>query len=148
DVRAALADRLERPVFARLEKLGHAVSQVEPACGDPHLDPAVRPVGDHLRGAGAPTVGRAPRRKQWLHRLEQSLPMREVDGAAIVRIDERQIPKLRALVEVGNTRRADLQRELGEGIDHAGSSYSLLKRHEGGKKALRAASAERLLDEG
>src|SRR5436309_13551668 len=84
DMRAALADRLERTVRARQTELGSLISQVEPARGDPHLDSAVRPLPDHLGNAGAAIVAGASWRKQWLHRLEQSPPMRKVDGPAIV----------------------------------------------------------------
>src|SRR5271168_1373239 len=42
-----------------------------------------------------------------------------VDGATVVGVNEAEVPKLSALVEVGHSGRGELEDGLGEGIDHA-----------------------------
>ena len=53
-----------------------------------------------------------------------------VNRAAIVGIDERQVPELRALIEVRNAGRGHLDYQLREAVPHAVLGDELLKRPE------------------
>src|SRR6266404_3935385 len=78
----------DRLVAARREELWQGAAQTEHAGDDRLLDMTVPPVGERRPDAGC---------------RQACLPAGEVDGPAIVGIDQAEIPVFRALVEIGNT---------------------------------------------
>src|SRR5438445_5128384 len=64
------------------------------------------------------------------HPAQRALADLVVDGPPVVRIDERQVPELGALVEIRNARRGDLQHYLRERIVHADFGDSPLELEE------------------
>ena len=53
-------------------------------------------------------------------RLEELAAQGVIDRAAVIGIDQAEIPELASLVEIGNTGRDGLSRSLGERVDPAG----------------------------
>ena len=51
--------------------------------------------------------------------VQQGLQLRIVDRAPVVRIDQAQVPHLRALIEIGDAGRRDLDERLGQAVPHA-----------------------------
>ena len=73
----------------------------------------------------------------------EQLPARGViDRPPVVGIDEVQIPQLRALVEIRNARRGDLDEQLREAVVDAGFGDTRLERLERLQKCVRPAAVE------
>ena len=56
---------------------------------------------------------------------EQLAALPVINGTAIIRIDEAEVPELGSLVEVGHSGRADLDRELCERVVNAVARHAL-----------------------
>ena len=138
---ASSACRLKRDVLAG-KRLAEAPARGERACRDEHLDPAVPALGEQFRRHGP--VVRVARAQQLVQELST---MGVVDRPAVIRIDEVQVPKLGALVEVGNAGRGDLDHKLGEAIVDPKLCDPCLKRDEGVEKRRRTAGIENRPDE-
>ena len=63
-------------------------------------------------------------------------PVAEVDRPAIVRIDEAEVPQLAALVDVGDTRRGQLQDRLRQAIQHTRDGDLAMKVAKVGEKGI------------
>ncbi len=114
-VAADEADEAAGPRTARDERRvgagegrGAAPSERERALDEPELGCALGGARQHALGHGA--------RRQ----LEERAARLPVDGAAVVRVDEAEIPELAALVEVGDAGRGELQERLRERCGPAG----------------------------
>ena len=80
-------------------------------------------------------------------RLKRGRAMPEVDRPPVVRIDERQIPKLSPLVEVRNSGERQLERELGEAVECADERRALREAAEASDEFARALRIEDCGDE-
>ena len=69
---------------------------------------------------------------------------REIDAPPVVRIHEAQVPRLRALIDVGHSRRGQLQRDLHQAIVHAEPRDAARERSELRQKG---AGRQRSIDE-
>jgi len=78
-------------------------AQVEKRPGQRELGMAVRPVG------AGDAIG--PR--------EQTLTRGKIHRTAVIGVDQRQVPQLRALVEVGHTGNPGLEHELRQTVERA-----------------------------
>lgn len=87
-------------------------SEVEGNVGEVELNPSVLPGSRDLpqKLSGILTV-QSSALFQYL-----SAP-REIDGAAIVRIDHAEVPQFAALIEIGQARRGDFPQRLGERVE-------------------------------
>src|SRR6202011_4395781 len=70
-----------------------------------------------------------------------------VDRPAVVRIDEAEIPQLRALIEIRHSGRGDLDQELREAVVDAELRDALLKRLKLLEKRVRTSPIEHGIDE-
>ncbi len=84
--------------------------------GCEELDPAVFLRLDEPPGEGRQVGGLGDLR---LHGGEELAALREVDGPAVVGIDEAEVPQFGALVEVGHPGRGQLEEGLGQRGVHA-----------------------------
>ena len=101
--------------LARAERRGPAPPQVQGVAGDPQLGEAL--VGPGQQGLG---LERPRRRRGPLAQLgQQGAAEGEVDRAAVVGVDQRQVDELVALVDVGHARQREGQGLLGQGVDPA-----------------------------
>ena len=99
--------QLETPVFVAAQEL-------------PHQGSTIRPGGRSAR----------------LELVEQAVPMGIIHRAAVVRIDQTQVPELRPLIGIGHARGGDLQEGLGKGVEQAAVADALLQDPEVVQEAL------------
>ena len=100
DVRCLLAGSREGGVATALEELGIAAAQRKRARNDPQLRAAVE---RGCRQCAHPRAGVAAGGERG-QLFEVSFAQRIVDRPAVVRVDERKVDELGALVEVRHTR--------------------------------------------
>ena len=110
-------------------------------CDGRQLDPAVVPVLPQLPHAGAP-IG--PQRR--LELLEHAPARGIVHIAAIVGIHHRQVPQLAAVVQVGDSRRGELEDALDYAIVGTGGGQAARERQKGAKKCAGARTGQRRID--
>ena len=104
----------QRLIAALGKERRRAAPQSEQGGDDMELDPAIPPASPQFLPSLAPRRGLERRGR---HGVAQHLPSRgEIDGTAIVGIDQTQIPELRALIDVGDAGGGQLQDRLGKGV--------------------------------
>src|SRR5204863_696518 len=122
----------QRQVAPGVEESGARSTQRQRAVSHVELDPAVGARCQQLRAEGGELVRVLSDSR--LDLVEQRAAEGEVHGPAIVRVDERQVPQLGPLVEVGNAGRRDLEQQLAQRVDRAVEGHEALKWPEGGGK--------------
>jgi hypothetical protein len=133
-VRRTLAGCAEGMILPAREHVRAGMAQPQAARGDPHLDASVGPVGDHVGEQLAPRVGPRHLVEMSDECIEHPLPLGEIDRAAVIGIDETQVPQLASLIEVGNAGRGELEHELRQRVDHAHSRDARGQRGKGRDK--------------
>ena len=107
DVIAIWAGHLDGLVCAIAKQRRQMVPQRQQPMGQRKLDPPIGPVGREFapirRGAG----------------VERRLARPEIDRPAVVRIDQRQVPGLGALIEIRNARHRRLEHKLRQAVQRA-----------------------------
>jgi len=91
-----------------------AAAKAQAQGGDKQLDAAVGPVLEQIPEVWATHVTPLDRQDRRHHLFEEPLSACKIDDAAIVGVDQCEIPQLGPLIEVGNAWRRELQDELGE----------------------------------
>jgi len=99
-----LTAHLQRFVRTLSEDLRERRPDAQRPPRDEQLEPAVAPVDEQLAGRAGTRRGIVPSRLQL---REASLAKREVDGAPVVRVHQREIGQFGSLVEVRDSRRGD-----------------------------------------
>src|SRR5690606_1506403 len=95
-----LASDLQGKIAAFGEQPGVRQAQLQRPRDQPLLDAPVLPLGKQLFRSCV--------------QLECAAAGGEIDGAAVVRIDQAEIPEIRSLVQVRNARRGHAQQRLGQ----------------------------------
>src|SRR5215472_10755129 len=109
------------------------------------LDAAIPPIAGQLRDSLRLLRSRQGTKAAEL-RQQSSLGV-EIRPASIVRVDQVEVPELGALVDVGNSRTSQLERELDEAVQHADARDPALKRQEIRKEKLARFGIEQAPDE-
>ena len=78
---------------------------------------------------------------------QEAPAQREIDRPSVVGIDQAEVPELGALVEVGNARRPDLERDLRQPVDHPDTGDATRERRDRGQELRTARSGEDAVDE-
>src|SRR5215510_4178558 len=90
------------------------LAKIQRLVGDVQLDGAIRPPDEQVAHERDEAFCLLP-----TEFVEHGDPLLEVDGTAIIGINEAEIPELGALVEVGHAWQGDLEQYLRERIPHA-----------------------------
>jgi hypothetical protein len=138
---ASLTRGLKRDVLTG-ERVAETPPGRERSCRDEHLDPAVPPMCEQLPHQ-RPIV-RVPRTRQLLEDLTAA---GVVDRAAVVGIDEVEVPQLGALVEIRDAGRRRLDDELRQAIVDAELGDTRLKGRERLEKRRGTGAIENRPDE-
>ena len=96
----------ERQIFAISENTRVVAPRSQARLGEEELDAAIGPGLVELAGKLCAGFLVVP------HLLEDAVAGLEIDGPAIVRVDERKVPQLAALVDVRHARGGELQHQL------------------------------------
>src|SRR5262249_48384625 len=95
---------------------------------DVELDPAVEAFVEQRLSQRLEVALRLLHLPLQLH--ERGLATSKTDRAAVVGIDEIELPQLRALIELGDSGSSQAQDGLGEGVVHSQLRHARLKRKE------------------
>ena len=110
----------ERMIGAMSKESGQLAAQLQQRPREGKFDASVRPAFGKRRPIDRHGEGRQCRRTRG-----------KVDWPSVVRIDQRQIPKLRALIEIRNTGHHCFQRNLREAVQRAEQGHALRELVEG-----------------
>src|ERR1051325_2781668 len=86
-------------------------------------------------------------RALFAYRCEKSLQMLVIDRAAIVGVDQGEIPDFGSLVKVRHAGRCDLEKRLRERVAEPGARDGLLKLYEVGEERIALARLKYLRDD-
>ena len=125
------ADRAKRHVFAFAEQRGMAAAVRKPGRQEPQLGAPGSPVLQKRFGAFRLEPG------------ERRLPSGKIDRAAVVRVDEAEVPELRALVDVRHARRGELDCQLRQRRHRAGKTERRRARRQNPRENSGSARAPR-----
>ena len=113
----------ERLVAALGEQRGTLGAEPQQRRDERELDPPALPRREH----GAQRR-RAVGGECGCHFVQQPCAQREIDRATVVRVDQAEVPQLRALVEIRHAGRGQFQRRLHEAVVHAEPGDARLER--------------------
>src|SRR5262249_36747354 len=84
--------------------------------------------------------------RRFPNRCERGCACREVNGSPVIGVDQRQIPELCALIEIGNTWHRRFQEQLGEAVKRPNQRCAPRKCVEAVDEARGSLSIEKALD--
>ncbi|MGO9089698.1 MAG: hypothetical protein ACLQGU_03390, partial [bacterium] len=93
------------------KKIAIFSSKIKRLIGDIEFNPAVLPIEKKFRNKGVAAFGLA-----LFEVLEKLGSFPEIHRTAVVGVNQAEVPKLRPLVDIGHTRRGNLQEDLGKGV--------------------------------
>jgi hypothetical protein len=109
----------QRDIIASLEQIAEARTQVQHLPDQVHLDTAVGHVGQHVLQQGTDILPAGD-----ANALQQPAAVLKIDGPAVVRVDHRQVPQLRSLVEIRHAGRRQFDQRLRQGVKYSESTTS------------------------
>ena len=131
-VAGVLALQSQRQVVADGVELGLLAAEGEGAGQHPHLDRSADPVARRVALAAV---------------VQQVLAHPPVDGAAVVGVDQAEVPQLGALVDVRHAGGGELHQELGQRVGVAGGRHAVDEVPQPVEERARAGGIEERVDE-
>ncbi len=117
-----LALHAQRLIPAGREDFGPGAAKAEDPSRDELLDRAVAPALEQLGQIG----------RLMFESAQPLASLGKIDGSTVVRIDQREVPELRALINIRHARCGQLEQHLRQPVDGADESEPVLERQQVG----------------